>query len=382
MKMASESKCCRVAALGFSVLAALLAAWMGFNSLGTGQLPPGCGEGMGCAEVLTSSWARWYGIPVVWGAVLVYGLLAAGLLIRNPFLVGFTEALAVGATLWFVFLQAAVLQTFCVFCMVVHTLGAIGAVLAIAGTRPRKPPLLLGSALVIVFVGLHAVQPRPVHLLRPPAGGEIDFRAPDGRRGLALLEGRHVLDVSASPLIGNPEATQILVVLVDYACPHCRSLHHDLSAYQQQHPDDIALLVLPTSIHPDCNPLIDEAPARFQHSCEITRLALGLFHTHPERWADFDHWLFEPAQPRSLEAAKAHLSAQGLQPEALMAHPAAQADLQRNVALFADLPVDDPRERRVPALLAVGHPPLVGPAGRIDRLPHLTPATPHTPHSP
>ncbi len=356
-------------------MAVCLAAWMGTNTLGAGNLPPGCGEGAGCAEVLGSPWSRWFGIPVVWGAVALYSALALGLLARKPTPCVFFATTALGAALWFVILQAVVVKAFCLFCMIDHTLGALAAVLALTWARPRGGPILLGAAAVLVFAGLHALQPQRIHLLRAPGDGDADFRAADGRRGLALLDGAFVLDVSASPRIGHPEARQVLAVLVDYACPHCRGLHHDLAEQQRQFPDDLAFLVLPTPIHPDCNPHIGDAPERFRHSCTITLLSLGLFHTRPELWSDFDAWLFEPSMPRDLEETRAQLQGLGLDPDALMALPAARADLERNVALFAALPVDDPRERRVPVLLAAGHPPLIGPAGRIDRLPHLTPMT-------
>lgn len=354
-----------------------MAAWLGVSALGAGSLPPGCGEGAGCGEVLASPWSRWHGIPVAWGAVGVYAGLAVGLMLRKRTVAGFFAAAALGGALWFVILQAVVMRVFCMYCMVDHGIGSLAAVLALLWARPGKFPVTLGAVAALAFAGLHAVQPQRVHTLRAPVEGDVDFRGADGRRGLAIFDGTIVLDVSGSPLIGSPEAAQIVVVLVDYACPHCRTLHHDLARHQREHPDDLAVLVLPTPIHPSCNPMIDEAPDRFRDSCEITLLSLGLFHERPDLWPAFDLWLFENPAPRALEEVRAHLSGVlGVDPDALQNHPTARASLEHNIAVFAALPVDDPRERRVPALLAVGHPPVIGPAGRVDRLPHLTPRSP------
>ncbi|MCH8513263.1 MAG: hypothetical protein LAT83_16645 [Kiritimatiellae bacterium] len=378
----TSGKPIRTIALVLCVLAAGMGAWVGLSALGTGALPPGCGEGAGCGEVLTSPWSRWYGLPVAWGAVGAYVALAISLVARKPKATAFFATTVLGGVVWFVFLQAAVMRVFCLYCMIDHGIGSLAAILALRLARPSKAPILLGLAATLLFAGLHALQPRRIHTLRAPVEGDADFRSPDGRRGLALLEGALVLDVAASPLIGSPDATQILVTLVDYACPHCRALHHELVRHQQQHPEDLAFLVLPPPIPPDCNPLMQQVPERFNDSCDIALLSLGLFHTHPELWPDFDLWLFEPTTPRTLWDVRQHLEyTLGADPDALKAHPSARADLTRNVGAFADLPVDDPGERRLPVLLAAGHPPVIGPAGRLDRLPHLVPVQPH-PESP
>ena len=57
------------------ILAAMIgSSYLAWAALG-GERLPGCGPESGCDEVLSSRWARIFGIPVAWGALLVYGAL-------------------------------------------------------------------------------------------------------------------------------------------------------------------------------------------------------------------------------------------------------------------------------------------------------------------
>lgn len=365
------------AAVVLALLAMAGSAYLGWTALGASGLPPGCGAGDGCGEVLGSPWARWYGLPVAGLAVGVYAGLAVALLLRWRQTAVFFASLAIGGALWFVLLQAMVLRAFCAYCMADHALGLLAAACALIWAGPRWQALIGGLAGTLLFAGLHLAQPQAPYQLRAPGPGDADFRDAQDRRILALLEGAFLLEVADNPLIGSPDATQIVAALVDYACPHCRELHHALADHQAAHPDQLAVLVVPVPVHPACNPSITHEHDRFAESCEIASISLGVYRLAPDAWPAFDLWLFDLNRPRRLEEVRAYVrDSLDLDPHRAQAHPRVRADLRRNVAAYAALPVEDERERRVPVLLAAGHPPIIGPAGSIDQLPHLTPNPP------
>ena len=114
-----------VAARGFLLLALAGAGYLATLSL-TGSGIGGCGPGSGCHHVLSTRWAYWLGVPVSLPAFGLYlALLAATLAVTNPrlrqrerlwwqFIAGASLAV-VGAGLWFVLLQYAVIGSWCKF---------------------------------------------------------------------------------------------------------------------------------------------------------------------------------------------------------------------------------------------------------------------------
>ena len=121
-------------------LAFAVAAYLAWHSVG-GTSVAGCGVGdaNGCDIVLSSSWAKWLGIPV---AVLGLGCYAtlAGLSVVlgteypqasrwiNTAFVMFA-ILAAGASLWFIGVQIFAIGHYCRFCIFVDLCGlAIGGI--------------------------------------------------------------------------------------------------------------------------------------------------------------------------------------------------------------------------------------------------------------
>jgi len=354
----------------FALLALGLAAYLGVLSMSTGKLPPGCGSGSGCGTVLGSSWSAFYGVPVAWGAVAVYALLAFGIFSRSTRLVDLAASLVVGSVCWFVGVQVFILKAFCLYCLADHAIGLLAAVmgaLACGGKQVNRWHGI-GLAMTIAFALLQFTQPTKLYLLSHDLSGDADEQTAEGRR-LALLSGALKLELSRHPLTGSAEAEQVWAVMLDYACPHCRAVHHTLSTYVAKHPTRLAFVSLPTPIHPSCNPHIFEAPERFKDSCALARLSMGLFHLKPSAWAEYDAWLFETEAPRRLEDAQRQLrESHGIEPEAASAHPLAARDLLMHLAAFGALPVNDPSERRVPVVLRPNKPIVLGPIEEIDAL--------------
>ena len=121
-------------------LAFAVAAYLAWHSVG-GTSVAGCGVGdaNGCDIVLSSSWAKWLGIPV---AVLGLGCYAtlAGLSVvlgtENPQASRWINTafvmfaiLAAGASLWFIGVQIFAIGHYCRFCIFVDLCGlAIGGI--------------------------------------------------------------------------------------------------------------------------------------------------------------------------------------------------------------------------------------------------------------
>ena len=102
-----------------------------------------CGESLGCSEVLGSAYASFRGIPTAAFGMLGYFVaFSAAILIlfgygwARRFLM-IVVALMFIATLWFLYLQAAVLHAFCPFCLLsaAFTFCMAGLVLAAPPAR-------------------------------------------------------------------------------------------------------------------------------------------------------------------------------------------------------------------------------------------------------
>lgn len=89
----------------------------------SGEIPP-CSIVEGCEQVLTSSYATVAGIPVALGGAIFYLLVLIGLFAylegKNERLLRYALILtAIGflSTLYFLFIQAFVLEAFCLYCL-------------------------------------------------------------------------------------------------------------------------------------------------------------------------------------------------------------------------------------------------------------------------
>jgi len=355
----------------FSILAALLSCLLIFWSLQAGANPPGCGEGSGCASVLGSKWSHVFGIPVGAGALILYITLAF-LFARPkaaPFLGSLISSAILGSILWFVFLQIAVLKAFCVYCMVDHSLGAVAAVLYLLLNPPRVGGLVAGdlAAVLLILVQVIAPEKAPFQLT---GGDSARLTGSGGEQALVLVENQPALFPAQEPVFGNPGADRLVAIAVDYACPHCRTLHAIALEAVEAEPEDLGVMILPTPIHPSCNPAMQNVPDRFANSCEVAALSLMVHAENPEAWQTFDQWLFVPTAPRSIEAVREKVREVlgSIPPDALQQ---AEATVKRNVELFMAMPLSG-NTRRVPVTWGVGRPPVIGPILDPDYFHELT----------
>lgn len=369
--------------IGIRLLAALaagIAAYLLSVSLSEAGLPAGCGAGSGCAEVLTSRWASVFGVSVTIPALVTYlGLLASSIPAGSSqaskravgwFVLALLAAIVGVAAVWFVALQAFVLKTWCPWCLAEHGVGLLLAILIFA-SFPRDVPLMPGvsrrlSLVACLMIGLFAVGLLAAGQARGPAPKSTLIRLPSDRnadsgpgpdRQISVLNGSLPLIVADEPVIGDPQAKHLVVILFDYCCPHCRETHGHLLDGMTKYPNQYALVLLPMPLDKSCNPHVEETEPRFKEACELARLALAVWIADRTKFAEFDRWLFEPEQPRPLAEARAKaeslVGSEKLVPA--LRDPAIEKTLQRNIAAY-----ERSTAGRIPVILSPEFATIVG----------------------
>lgn len=307
-----------LAAVGLCVSGYL--AWLSL----TGQTAPGCGAGAGCGEVLGSRWSAIGPVPV---SVLAAGgyLVILALLAFQPWrtrsrdlwlgVLGGLGVALLGAAAWFIVLQARVIDAWCPYCMGGHGVGILlGALLFIPTVRRRSQwpvAVVLGLVLAGSLIGLQVALPASGYQVSLSNEGDYDQTDATGRH-LGLLNGKLRLDAADTPHHGPTDGGTPIVLLLDYACPHCREAH-EMLAEQLEAREGLVVFALPVSLHEDHNPHIPLDHERFDHSYELALLSLAVWREAPEEWPAYDRWLFEGSRqtgdvygwPRTLAAAEA-----------------------------------------------------------------------------
>ncbi|MEZ6193119.1 MAG: vitamin K epoxide reductase family protein [Phycisphaerales bacterium] len=352
-------------ALGISV-------YLSYTSIITGRSPAGCGSGSGCAEVLGSKWSYLIHVPVSVYAALVYThLLASLFMAKSPKHAGYELARVIlsiyaaailAAALWFIYLQLFVVKAVCPYCMADHALGIALAGVLIFYMRARRPiPMLVGAACVVLMAVIQINSTTAIARLDAPASGtDADTTTADGRT-VSVLNGKLTLNLADEPVLGDPGAEHVMVMMYDYACPHCRHTHGVIHELLRDRPGLLAVVLLPTPMNHACNPHTpEEMDARFDESCELARVALSVFLADRAGFADFDRWMYEPEAPRSAEAARAEaLRRVGEENFEHNYHdPRMQQMIARNVYVYGQSGAD-----RVPVLVVPGRAAVVG---RVD----------------
>jgi len=186
------------------------------------------------------------------------------------------------------------------------------------------------------------------------------------QRTLTLLDGQLALAADRVPVMGSPDATHFIVMMFDYCCPHCQTTHGYLREAIERHPDQLAVLLLPTPLNSDCNPHWEETQPRFVESCELTRLALAVWLVDPQQFAVFDEWLFASEQPRTAGEARARADTL-VDPAALvtaLGDPEIETWIRRNVDGYAAS-----QAGRIPVIMSPSFDAVVGrPADRRELL--------------
>lgn len=289
-----------LAGIGFGISAYLFAMKL------TGEISSvvGCGGTGGCANVLGSQWSQWFLIPVSAISAAFY-LGVIGLTFkRSKALLTSSAVLLIGAAVWFMGLQAFVIKSFCPWCFATHLVGLATATAILWKARAKFQPGVLGVPILLI-TGLALGQiygPKPdtfevtseegianrkaVKEQTEGKGRLVTFKGDDGRIVKSFRLG-------AVPLIGSPEAKQIVVKYFDYTCASCRNMEGDLEALFAKHPGEVAVIVLPTPLNRACNPYLQEGVPDHENACELARLGLAVWRAQPESFEKAHKVLFE-----------------------------------------------------------------------------------------
>ena len=335
----------------------------------------GCGGGSACDELLNSPWAEVHGIPVTaFGALVYLGLILSLVATGHPQL---TRLLGVilGAAVWFVFVQAALLGRFCPWCMTAHVIGvcvaALGLWRQLQIDHTESMWMTSGTMVVAVALGLGFAQygnPRIASYRIDELQGVSQSQASgiyargDGRK-VVFADGRRTFDLSALPHLGRADARCVMVEYLDYQCPSCRVMREFLDALLAKHPADLCVVILPVPMERSCNHSLGEKDTEFPGSCKLTRLALVLWRTKPEAFAGFHQFLLDGATPEQATAKVLDLMPPGEMFAALRdpwIDELIQADVSDCVAFSI-------KSKKLPKLLVSGSRILHGlPSGEAD----------------
>lgn len=337
----------RLAQLQFT-LAFAVSCYLAYTAFSSGSVA-GCGAGSDCGAVLASRWAFWFNLPVSAPAAAFYVVLLVASVFAGPsrsarvqsraWTILVAGAFAVlGAALWFLGLQAAIIGSWCPYCVAAHVLGGAGALLVLLaapfvirhgtgepvlfGVSQRAMPAVVGVlALVPLVFGQYLSKPpaAAVAMLSPvstpsaasTSAGNVAATPPPAvapakpSRKHSLHEGKFVFELHEAPMIGRPDAPHIAVTLFDYTCAHCRTQHGLLKRVQASFGNDLAIVLLPMPLDASCNPLLSRTNPDHVNACAYARIGMAVWRTRPEVMMAYENWFFEPVKPRPVAEVRA-----------------------------------------------------------------------------
>lgn len=366
---------------GLVVLAGVLAlvalgvsAYLSLQGL-TGQAVAGCGGDQGCGAVLASPWSEVLGLPVSLLGLVTYlaVLFGLGLRMSGPSKLGDFVLLAAAPAMliaagWYTYIQLVKIGEICPYCMVDHGIGVVMAALLpviVLGTSQFKPalPIALGAVGCIATIGVqHATLSEDTQSTANAFVDRDGDKVIDGQRRVSMFGGEVQFVLEQTPHIGDPRAKQVVGLVFDYACPHCRATHMMIEEAIEADPRAFVVVPLPISIDEDHNPHINSDNERFDESYQLAVLAQVVAGIDLDKWRAFDKWLFSEESivdfPRSYEDA--HKKAIELIGDTSVSSqmtndslPGHHATIDRNIELMALIPEDS---RYIPVVTSPGAP--------------------------
>lgn len=173
------------------------------------------GESSGCADVASTPFARMFGVSVAYWGLLSYVAFLFLLTYARRWIVPYAAAL-VGAELYFYWVMAAVIETFCMFCLIQFVTVLILFALCVAWQVKQRaaPPHGWWPAPVIIAVAFAALA-GPVWLKSAPGGAAGE---------LITYE-------------GDPASRVRVEIYSDYQCGHCRKFEAQVEKIVRNHPN-------------------------------------------------------------------------------------------------------------------------------------------------
>lgn len=297
---------------------------------------PGCPdtELISCGEVLISRYSQWRGLPLAafgalnYGALLIVGvgllLTRGGAAWRSLWGVGlFLAGIGTLAGVWLLIVQVVYIHKFCLLCDLTHAAGLISLILLLAG-RPAEwfwPIGLRAGGLAVVSVAVLVggqVLARPevevTRIVAGPASQAVVGTQPAATTQVAEIEPVHgfkvtdsagtviaTLDLDEEIVLGDPEASRVLVEFMDFGCHECKQEFELMQEILKQHPKWFRVLILLFPRNKACNAYTGrERP----NVCEVAEAAVALRKHGPEHYAQA-HALFFKLQATPLTGGMA-----------------------------------------------------------------------------
>ncbi len=340
--------------------------YLAFVSLRNGSVA-GCGPDSDCQAVLGSRWAYWFGFPVSAVAWLIYAVFLGSTFGLDPqknheqqrrawALTWTSGSLILGAALWFVVLQLFVIRKICPYCMTAHACGSAAALLLLtkapigSSTKTRKPseltePLtvraviglttLALSALATLIIGQILKAPQ-TYVTQPIVTAIRTNVVAKPVREFEVYNGRFRLKLDDVPLLGRPDAPNVIVSLFDYTCHQCREMHGPILEAYRRFSNALAVVTLPMPLDATCNPVMKRTPPDHTNACALARIGLTVWRANRARSAEFDDWVFGPPRPPMPSEAERHARALvgAAAFDQAAADPWVAAQLSQDIALF------------------------------------------------
>jgi uncharacterized membrane protein/protein-disulfide isomerase len=287
----------------------------------------GCGAGASaCAEVWTSPYSHVLGISLaIWGLGYALSVLAAlaacwrSTAVWSALLLPTLTSVGAIVGVWLSGLIFVELESRCAWCLAVHGLNIITFLASIGRARillkrevARRTEtgesrsllksivaaiaggLLLSDA-VIGFVFLFRSEPQIIVVPVPGIDDPVAYVAQSNN-----AEGPRTAS-------GSDSARRGVVLFSCLTCSSCRQAHHDLSAWQATHREELRIEYRFAPLSPACNPRwhgTEPAPEQ-RHACELAKLLLAVALADQRQFEPFQEWLYEHQLGLTLEAADA-----------------------------------------------------------------------------
>jgi uncharacterized membrane protein/protein-disulfide isomerase len=164
-------------------------------------------------------------------------------------------------------------------------------------------------------------------------------RRPTGSREVSFLGGRLKVDLYDHPLLGSPDAPNVVLEFMDYACPHCREFHEKVAEAMLRYPGEVAIVVMPVPSEILCNPYVPKARKQSRGACRIAKLSVATADAAPSSFGKLHRWLLEGDNlpEYGLALSQAHKLVDAGKLSQSLSSDATAARIQQYVKLFASM---------------------------------------------
>lgn len=314
----------------------------------------GCGAHSACDKAMGSAWAWWAGVPVSGLAAGVYALLLTAMVTamrsgprvqKIAWIILVTLAvILIGAAMWFGYVLHFRIGVMCVWCTISHVIGIITAALIIwisvimprsgdgeqsIGWRQWGGGGLAGLLALSGLIGVQVWKPMLQYAISNASASEPSERGRQNearhmvgapgmkppelgayyvingdRRAIAPVFTNIQMDPYVVPMLGSADAKHILVLILDYTCDYCHTIHKLLELAHRRYGDQFAVVLVANPINGNCNPLFSElSVAPRKGACEYAKLSLAIWRASPQKFSEFEQWLVSLHFPAPLDVA-------------------------------------------------------------------------------